>query len=516
MKQIYMLDYIKESIDNKYAMEVLYYTIKNAVITNDYNLKDVLFVDIDGRYHGNEILVGTRMRYRSDLHTISMLLSIRALMLNKSYLKCCVNDHLIFTSIPKDKFQWIINTTIILDCMEDDEFAMLYGILEVLYYEDELEAEIKERFEHSIEKPEYRNADLYYRNIASNNEGVVKNVICDNAFVCNDFSTYEIGQEIVYVGNTAFAYCLNLETIKFNGQVSFGKFPIIECEKLRQIVVPPKLVNYYKKELPFYKGIINVKEKRVLHKTDIKDDEVRNIGIEDSEIEIVYVDIANADPYIEVEIDDDIVLAEEQDKFVDSINIKKFESVFDKKATSYKYFWLMAILTLAKENGTLVIPFKDILTRMAAMAWPLVFQDEINLGAIDQLTKYLTNIWANATLAKSVKVNVAEAYIKKHYESQNIRKILEPLLKNVPYRFLSPWIAFTSNEDVASKTKIDGFSGLYSLYDNYIVLNKHWWNYIKSHYNEVKDFTLNSFISYAQKYNDEKKLFRLKREGWGV
>ena len=149
------------------------------------------------------------------------------------------------------------------------------------------------------------------------------------------------------------------------------------------------------------------------------------------------------------------------------------------------------------------------------MAWPLVFQDEINLGAIDQLTKYLTNIWANATLAKSVKVNVAEAYIKKHYESQNIRKILEPLLKNVPYRFLSPWIAFTSNEDVASKTKIDGFSGLYSLYDNYIVLNKHWWNYIKSHYNEVKDFTLNSFISYAQKYNDEKKLFRLKREGWG-
>ena len=113
MKQIYMLDYIKESIDNKYAMEVLYYTIKNAVITNDYNLKDVLFVDIDGRYHGDEIRVGTRMRYRSDLHTISMLLSIRALMLNKSYLKCCVNDHLIFTSIPEDKFQWIINTTII-------------------------------------------------------------------------------------------------------------------------------------------------------------------------------------------------------------------------------------------------------------------------------------------------------------------------------------------------------------------------------------------------------------------
>ena len=120
---------------------------------------------------------------------------------------------------------------------------------------------------------------------------------------------------------------------------------------------------------------------------------------------------------------------------------------------------------------------------MAAMAWPLVFFDKINLGTIDQLSKYLTKIKENASLTKSTKVDVAEVYLENHYESQNISKILNPLLKNVPYRFLSPWIPFTSNEDVANRTRIGGFAGLYSLYDDHIVLNKHWWEYIQSHYN---------------------------------
>ncbi len=108
-----------------------------------------------------------------------------------------------------------------------------------------------------------------------------------------------------------------------------------------------------------------------------------------------------------------------------------------------------------------------------------------------------------------------ETYLEKHYESQNIRKTLEPLLKNVPYRFLSPWIVFTSNENVASMSRVNGFTGFYSLYDDHIVLNKHWWEYIKNHYNEICDFALKSFIDYAKKYNDDKKFSRLKREGWG-
>jgi len=516
MKQKYILDYIRESIDDEYALEVLYYTLKNAVVTNGYNLREISYVDVDGRFHGETIRVETRMRYRSVLHTISILLSVRALMLDARYLSCCENDHLIFTSIPKEKFQWIENTTIILDCLEDDEFAMLYGILENLYFDEELSNEDKEQFEQSIAKPEYRNTNLYYRNIASNHQGVEKNVICDNAFVCDDFSTYIVDKEIEYVGNTAFSYCNNLETITFNGQVAFGKYPIVECERLRQIIVPTHLVNYYRDELPYYKEIINDGKKNDFKETVAKTYEIGKGKIDESEIEIVYVGVPSADPYTEIEVDDDTgMLSEEHVETTGAIDIKKFEAVFEKKATSYKYFWLMAIVTLSKEKGTLVISFKEILIRMAALAWPLVFHDELNLGKIDQLAKYLEQVKTKVALAKTARAEVVESYLEKHYESQNIRKILEPLLKNVPYRFLSPWIAFTSNDEVVAKTRTKGYAGLYSLYEDHITLNKSWLTYIQAHYDDVCDFTMQSFFVYANKYNGDSKFSRLKREGWG-
>ena len=517
MKQKYLLDYIKESIGNKYAMEVFYYTIKKAVLVNDYNIKEVSFFDIDGKFHGEKIRVGTRMKYRSALHTISLLLSVRALILNEKYLSCCENDHLIFTSIPKEKFRWIENMAIILDCMEDEEFAMLYGIIENLYFDDELKNEDRERFEQYITKPEYKNTELFYRNIASFHQGVENNVICNNAFVCEDFSTYEVGEEIEYIGNTAFAYCNNLKTIKFNGKVSFGKFPIIECENLRQIAVPSQLVDYYRELLPYYGQIINdatnndcIRDNAELHK-------IEKGPIKDTEIEIVYVDTLSADPYTEVETNDETnILANDNNKKVKQIDYSLLKHVFDKKATSYKYFWLMAIVTIAKEKGKLDIPYKDIVIRMAAIAWPLVFKDDINLGTIDQFSKYLTKIKNTTTLKINEQVKVVDNYLEKHFEFHSINKILEPLLKNVPYRFLSPWIVFTSNEEVVAKTKENGFSGPYSLFDDHIVLNKHWWEYIQSHYSELYDFTLKSFIAYAKKNNDDKKLTRLMKEGWGI
>ncbi len=515
MKQKYILNYIKESIGNEYAMEVLYYTLKKAVLENDYNIKEVSFIDIDGKFHGEKIRVGTRMKYRSALHTFSLLLSVRALMLNEKYLSCCENDHLIFTSIPKEKYRWIENMTIILDCMEDDEFTMLYGILEDLYFDDELKDEDRERFKQSIIKPEYKNRDLFYRNIASYHQGIEDNVICNNAFVCEDFSTYEIGEDIEYIGNTAFAYCDNLETLKFNGKVSFGKFPIIECEKLRKIDVPPQLIDYYREQLPYYEQIIEDASNNSCIDDSIEPHETEKGLIKDTEIEIVYVDIPSADPYTEVEIRDNAnILIDEEDKNHGQYDYTLLKHVFDKKATSYKYFWLMAIITIAKDKGILDIPYKDIVIRMAALAWPIIFNDEINLGVMDQLSKYLSKIRNTTTLKKNAQVKDVDNYLRKHFEFHKIDKILEPLLKNVPYRFLSPWIVFTSNDEVVAKTREKDYSGPYSLFDDHIILNKHWWKYIQSHHSEVYDFTLNSFIAYAKKYNDDKKFTRLKREGW--
>ena len=97
------------------------------------------------------------------------------------------------------------------------------------------------------------------------------------------------------------------------------------------------LVDYYKQELPFYSDIISDNE---------------------DEIEHEHVDIPPVDSYIETEPDSKPVIdspADEQEKIFEPINTKLLDTVFDKKATSYKYFWFLSIISLAKETNSLTL-----------------------------------------------------------------------------------------------------------------------------------------------------------------
>ena len=80
---------------------------------------------------------------------------------------------------------------------------------------------------------------------------------------------------------------------------------------------------------------------------------------------------------------------------------------------------------------------------MAAMAWPMVFNYTIKLGKYDMMSKYLSEIFKTTSLDKTSSSQFVEKYLSNHYLPYGIKDILSPLLKNVPYRFLSPWIKYT-------------------------------------------------------------------------
>jgi hypothetical protein len=255
-----LLKYIKASIEDGYAMDVLYYCIKDAALKNGLAFETATSVVIDGRFLGETIQIGISNRFQSQIKTVALLLSIRALMLDKDYLKCCADDNLIFTSSVIGKFQWVELTTIIRECMDDDEFYRLYNIFEDVYFDECVTEEALTELKDGLKVPEYRGLEKYYKSIASTNKEVYEDVICDNAYVNEDFETYTVPDNIAYIGNTAFSYCTNLSMIKFSNKVSFGVFPIIECNKLNRIFVPTELVDYFKEELPYYKSIITDKE----------------------------------------------------------------------------------------------------------------------------------------------------------------------------------------------------------------------------------------------------------------
>ena len=260
MKGISLIKYIKKNIEDEYSMDVLYYSIKKSFVERDFSLSGLSFFYIDGRFLGEPIRVTSDANYRTPLHALACMLSIRLLMINHKYIELCDGDSLIVVSKPRETFQWVSIMSQILKYWDDDEVKMLYRMIENYYYDEVFTDEAKIDFKKMVVVPEYRNEKEYYKKIAQRTNGVSDSVIGNNAFVEASIDKYIVSKDIVYVGNTAFAYCDKLNTLVFEGKVLFGTFPIIECNNLKQIIVPTDLLAYYKESLPYYKSIITDKE----------------------------------------------------------------------------------------------------------------------------------------------------------------------------------------------------------------------------------------------------------------
>jgi superfamily II DNA or RNA helicase len=189
-----------------------------------------------------------------------------------------------------------------------------------------------------------------------------------------------------------------------------------------------------------------------------------------------------------------IALVEEPNPSLSSLSdsdIEKLWHVFDSKATSYKYFWFLSIIQLYNENKQDSILHKQILTRMISNAWRYVFKEESEFPKTDQIPKYLNQILVQYMLDESSKREEVEGQVLYYYERSHLNRFLSPLLRNVPYRFLSPWIPFTSNDDVIVKSNDQNTRCLYSIHDDGISINAIWRDYLIENYNKIIAFIEN-------------------------
>ena len=169
-------------------------------------------------------------------------------------------------------------------------------------------------------------------------------------------------------------------------------------------------------------------------------------------------------------------------------DIDKLWHAFDKKATSYKYFWFLSILQNYKETKKETIPFKDILIKMASCAWKYVFTENGIFPQLDQLPNYLMTIKDSLRLDKSSNNKDIEIKADRYYEVLEVGKTLTPLLNNVPYRFLSPWIPYTDNDDVIAKSNNPDLKCPYGLHDDHITINPIWGDYLIDNYDKIVQF----------------------------
>ena len=191
-------------------------------------------------------------------------------------------------------------------------------------------------------------------------------------------------------------------------------------------------------------------------------------------------------------------------------DIERLKHAFDKKATSYKYFWFLSILEIYKETHLQNITFKQILVKMVAKAWKYVFMLNGQFPKTDQLPSYLINLLPLTKLKYNSTEAEVEYEINTNFASLELNSKLNSLLKNVPYRFLSPWIAFTSNDEVKNKSRDSESRCPYKLYDDCITITKLWRETLISNYNVIEllaEYGLEDFLGINQDFKDKNDFY---------
>ena len=95
-----------------------------------------------------------------------------------------------------------------------------------------------------------------------------------------------------------------------------------------------------------------------------------------------------------------------------------------------------------------------------------------------------------------------------HYHIDSLKSILAPLSKNVPFRFISPWIKYSSDQEVMEASRTQS-AAPYALYEDRIEFDDNRLQYFTEHYDEQLSFIKDSLKEYLKKYNSVFKMLLL-------
>lgn len=194
------------------------------------------------------------------------------------------------------------------------------------------------------------------------------------------------------------------------------------------------------------------------------------------------------------------------------VNIPALLQVFSSTATSYKYLFFRALLTILEDSqfNQLSIKLYDILLEMLAIAWfPHTFF-KLSFGANDRVAQELDRLGVEFPVGTSIGL-----------ESKNRLKALialkdythNDLLRFVPYRLIRPFftqqlrgLADTSSNKIIKKLAVEQFEHVRPFYyisedSRSIVMHPEWMLYFYDNYTLVQSFTAWNWLDYMQRRN---------------
>ena len=189
----------------------------------------------------------------------------------------------------------------------------------------------------------------------------------------------------------------------------------------------------------------------------------------------------------------------------DSLSTQRLSRIFDKTVATYKYYWFLSILDLHVKHGRTRINVWEIMVDMVAYAWFPVTYFRLSFGKSESLYQAIWNLQEQYRIPINLNVSELEKCLSDLLNDSGVRKQLNFLQVNVPYRFLRPWIDTSDDREMLQRSQSFENGCLYKLErvdgSLWVEFNPSWSDYLTQNYCILRDFTYWNLTMFLQVRN---------------
>ena len=181
--------------------------------------------------------------------------------------------------------------------------------------------------------------------------------------------------------------------------------------------------------------------------------------------------------------------------------VTRLSQVFSNTTATYKFYWFVSLLDIVVKERKTKVSFWEIIAGMVAESWYPIHYFKLSFGKSDSL--YVQSLALQQEL--NITIDADKSRIKRilldNIDNSRVKSLLRVFTLNVPYRFLSPWITYTTDRDVIARSQRFENNCLYALNGETIELNPIWSDYLMEHYGILRDFAFWNLAIFLQKRN---------------
>jgi hypothetical protein len=183
------------------------------------------------------------------------------------------------------------------------------------------------------------------------------------------------------------------------------------------------------------------------------------------------------------------------------LDTRRLGQVYQNTVATYKFYWFVALLDIFVKEQKTHISFWEIIIGMVAEAWYPIHYFRLSFGKSDSLYEQIIALQQELDIPIDADKNDIKKTLTSKLDTPQVKNRLKVFTLNVPYRFLSPWITYTNDNDVISQSQKFDNACLYALREETIEINPAWERYLLENYGILRDFSFWNLTLFLQKRN---------------